>query len=149
MYVCDDEEIDELRSWDEVAFVLEDEWIEVRDRTTQLKVARDDRSVLVYEPAGATAKQRRLLHRAGFRTWQPRCWSWTPPPPDPADLKPLQYEPTLPWMRTRWEAFRVRAERDRSLAAMALRVIRDLMGCAAEDLTVVVFVEREDWDEAG
>ena len=149
MYFCDEEEIDELRSWGEVAFVLEDQWTEVRDRATGLQVARDDRSVLVYEPEMATAKQRRLLHRAGFRKWQPQSWSWTPPDPDPADLKPLPYEPTLPWMRARWEAFRMRAQRDRALAAMALRVARDLMGSAPEDLTVLVFVEGEDWDEVG
>ena len=147
MYSCDEEEIDELRSWDEIALYLADEWREVRDRTSELRVTRDDRSVLVYEPATATAKQRRLLHRAGFRLWAARSWSWTPPDPDPADVQPPPFESTLPRMRERWTASRVRAARDRALAAKALRVMRDLMSCAPEDLIVVVFVEREDWDD--
>ena len=149
MYSCDEEEIDELRSWDEVALHLADEWVEVRDRTSGLRVVRDDRSVLVREPTTATAKQRRLLHRSGCRLWAERCWSWTPPDPDAAELKPPPFPSTLPRLRERWAAMQVRAARDRALAAMALRVVRDLMSCAAEDLTVVVLVEREDWDEVG
>lgn len=149
MYSCDDEEIDDLRSWDEVAIYLEDEWMQVRDRSSGLKVTPYDGHVLVYAPAAATAKQRRLLHRAGFRLWEARCWAWKAPDPDPAHLVPPPYDPALQRMRERWTAWQVRAARERALAAMALRVLRDLMSCAPEDLTVVVFVEREDWDEVG
>jgi hypothetical protein len=142
-----DDEIDDLRSWDEVEGYLQESWDEVRDRPSGLRVMHDD-ELLVDEPRSATAKQRRLLHRAGFRRVpdEARSWSWTPPDPGPSGQAWVSQLP--PRNQARVEARYREMARERARSEMALRVLRDVFGCAPEHLTLTVTREAEDdWED--
>jgi hypothetical protein len=142
-----DDEIDDLRSWEEVECFLRERWDMVRDDATGLLLTRGD-SLLLDEPRSATAKQRRLLHRAGFRRVadDEPCWSWTPSVPEPSDRPGLSRMP--PRMRAVFEAGLNEMARDRARNDMAVRVLRDVFGCVPENLVIELAAELDDsWDD--
>lgn len=105
--------------------------------------------LMVSEPPAATASQRRLLHRAGFRRVgdRRRLWEWTPPEPSPSELGPPLSLTLAPRICPLLEASRRDLARDRARATMALCMLRDVCTCTPEHLALVVAVDDEDWDD--
>lgn len=137
--------IDGFRTWDELEEHLTGAWYEVRDRVTGLAVLPDLDRLVVKEPASGTAKQRRSLHRAGFRQTEQRSWSWTPPEPvmnEPA----LPWTPALPGLRAGLDRFHRELSMDRARNAMTQRVLRDMYECAPANLIVGLDQEDDQWD---
>lgn len=143
-----DELYDDLTSWDDVAELLRDDWLEVEDVRTAMRLLCGGDDLVVIEPPGATAQHRRALHRAGFRRDTDRAdwWTWAPPEPDEGDVVVPPAFGTTPRLRAAW-IWHVRELRVRRwLAEAAERVLRDLR-CAPPDLRVLVQVEEDCWDD--
>ena len=131
----------DLRSWDELDDVLRDDWLSVRDGRGRA-VLRVHEGLGVVEPPGLLrARERRGLHRCGFRLERARdlrVWVWLAPeqpPPDRSDLGALL---------RRWTA------RDAAVRAQAVHVLRDVLGADVRAVSVVLLPpDDEDEDDAG
>ena len=80
------EELTDFDDWTSVRLSLEP-WSMAYDERQTLRLVRSERSVHVYEPAGAwRARHRRQLHRLGFRARRPpgggMAWEWAVPDDD-------------------------------------------------------------------
>ena len=141
-----EDEIDNLRSWDELTDVLGGIWREVRDQRAGVVLTTHFDELLVVEPPGGTAKQRRRLHQLGFRRRGQRCWSWEPPPPDAHELPPPpRWLP--PSLGAGWTSSRREERVDRARSEMAVRLLREVYGCSPEHLIIAVVNDDEDEDE--
>jgi hypothetical protein len=129
-----------VRSWDELVVLLQDDWLSLRDgRDRELLRVRDGLG-LVEHPGRLRARERRGLHRCGFRRQHAegvRMWVWAPPG------DPLLDPRDLPAALRRWQ------ERDEVLRAQAVRTVRDVLGAQPHDVSVVLLPEQEDdaWDD--
>jgi hypothetical protein len=141
-----DDVIDDLRSWGEVEDYLTGPWYEVREPATGLAVSPLSDELLVREPHAGTAKQRRLLHRAGFRRTHTRCWAWTPAEPVLTD-PPWRSATPVPHLRAAFDAMQREMAIDRARNGMALHVLRDVYGCAPQGLVVVLAREDDPWGD--
>lgn len=131
---------DRVTSWDELADLLCDDWLSVRDGRDRCLIRLPDGLGLVERPGLLRARERRGLHRCGFRLQRAegvRVWAWAPPDGGPTDPRDL-----VASLR-RWQ------EHSEALRAQALRTVRDVLGAEVHEVSVVRLVEQEDdpWDD--
>lgn len=136
MRISWEHDIDGLRSWADLEHHLGDAWSDVTDRRTGLVLLTVFDQLLVDEPPDGTAAQRRALQQLGFQLRDERCWSWTP-----RDL--------TNGLRTARSYEQLAAAVDRARSRQALRVLRDVYGCAPADLRVTVVDEdgEDEWED--
>lgn len=131
--------VDDLLSWPEVEDVLGGPWLAVHDGRGRCLVRVRDGLGLVERPGQLRARERRGLHRCGYRLERAndlRVWVWVPaqPPPSPtfdviAGLRRFQ-------------------QHERAVRRQALRTLRDVLGADVRDVAVVLLPEPEDeWDD--
>lgn len=142
-----EDEIDGLRSWEELTAYLAGGWTQVRDGDGGLVLTTHFDELLVDEPPGGTATQRRGLHRLGFRRRDDRCWSWESEPPTSGELPPPP-RGFPPLLAAAWTSSQRDEAIDRARSDMAVRVVREVYRCPPERLVVTVVDDDEldDWD---
>ena len=130
---------DRVSSWDELADVLRDDWLSVRDGRDRCLIRLPDGLGLVEHPGLLHARERRGLHRSGFRLQHAdgvRVWVWAPPGDERADPRDLAAS------LRRWQA------RGEAVRRQALRTVRDVLGAQVQELAVVLLPEEDDqWED--
>ena len=135
-----------VTSWEELADLLSGDWVSLRDGRDRGLLRLSDGLGLVEHAGSLCARERRGLHRRGFRLQQAeglRVWVWAPPDDGPpADRRDLAA--SLRRWRTREEAERTQA----------LRTVRGVLGAEAHEVSVVLLADDEDdladddeWDD--
>lgn len=129
----------DLRSWDELDDALHDDWLSVHDGRARAVVRVRDGLGLVDRPGLLRARERRGMHRCGFRLERARglrlrVWlAPEQPPPDSADVGAL---------------LRSWSERDAVVRGQAVHVLRDVLGADLGAVSVVLLPpEQDDQDD--
>ena len=128
----------DLPSWDDVSDVLREEWLAVHDGRDRCLVRVRDGLGLVERPRLLRARERRGLHRLGYRLQRAgdlRLWVWLLPDDPPPD-QGLDLAASL----RRWDL------RGRLLREQAVRTVRDVLGADVEAVSVDL-LPQEDEDE--
>jgi hypothetical protein len=148
MTYFEEDDIDCLRTWDDLAFYLGEPWQQVRDPVADVVLTTFFDELLVDEPSDGTARQRRQLHRLGFRRKGDRCWSWTPPSPPRVDV-PSPSSGLPAFFSAAGVNMRLTQAIDRARSDMAMRVLREVYGCSPEHLVVTVVNDDadDDWED--
>lgn len=154
-----DEWIDGFEFWEEVWPLLTEEWMGLRDDRQGLELCHGGDGLLVYESPGRRlrARQRRGLHRLGFRSSQlgPLTeWAW--------DLDAMLATADLSAFATPLECMfdawppdrrpakvaqlRTRMAREELLRQQVQRVVQDVFRSDPADVEMVISREREPWD---
>lgn len=145
MWTSWEDDIDGLRTWDELIDHLGEECRQVRDGDAGAVITTDVDELLVDEPPMGRARQRRALHKLGFRRTSDGCWSWTP---SAGDLPPPS--PRLPaFMAPAWTRVQRAEALDRARREMVVRVLREVYGCTPEQLIVTVVYDENlgEWED--
>ena len=134
-------------SWAELADLLSDDWLSLRDGCGRCLIRLPDGLGLVEQPGRLRARERRGLHRCGFRLQRAdglRVWVWAPPNAPPLDARDLAAS------LRRWR------ERAESVRRHALRTVREVLGAEVQDVSVVLLPPEQDdggfddgWDDDG
>ena len=133
--------LDGLLSWAELDDVLHDDWLSVRDGRGRELIRVRDGLGLVDGPGLLRARERRALHRSGFRrerTGELRVWVWLAPdhpPPHRGDVRALLRQ---------WQ------ERRNAVRTLAVQVVRDVLGADLGEVCVVLLPDEDEddgWDE--
>ncbi len=146
MLTIREELFDQFRSWAEVQDLLVWPWEQVRDESSGALLLCYGGELLLREPATGRAAQRRLLHKAGFRR-DGGHWRWIAPTPDPADSPVDPRRPFPERVRTILSRVKQTERMRQEVGAMALRVLRDIYRCQPEELSLLVPVEVDEWDD--
>lgn len=154
-----DEWVDGFEFWDEVWPLLTDEWMGFRDARQGLELCHGGDGLLVYETPERRlrARQRRGLHRLGFRPGQlgPLTeWTW--------DLEAILATTDLSAFATPLERMfdgwsperrlakiarlRTRIAREELLRQQVQRVVQDVFRSDPADVEMVIYRDRESWD---
>lgn len=151
--------MDSFESWEEVETCLQDDWVRVVDVRQRLELERDLDDLLVVEvDRRLRAKQRRELHRLGFRPVPAgRCteWRWdlveAVRTADPADFPhPLlsSYERLEPAKRpATYALLRTKVVEDGLVCRQVRSVVQEVFRSGPADLAVVAYRESDLWDE--
>jgi hypothetical protein len=151
--------MDGFESWEEVETCLHDDWVRIVDVRQRLELERDlDDLVVVEVDRRLRARQRRELHRLGFRPVPAgRCteWRWdlveAVRTADPDDFPhPLlsSYERMEPARRPRsYDLLRAKVVADGLIDLQVRRVVQEVFRSAAADLAVVAYRESALWGE--
>lgn len=136
-------------SWDDLADVLRDDWLSVSDGRGRWLVRVCEGLGLVEEPGLLRARERRGLHRCGFRLQRSgdlRVWVWVLAPDEPPDRVALAGSRDLAGLLRRW------SERSAAVRAQAVATVRDVLGADPGEVSVVLLPEPDEdedehWDE--
>lgn len=147
---------DAFATWEQLSVCLQDDWVRVVDIPQRLELERDgeDDLLVVEAVRRLRARQRRALHRLGFRpvssagvtTW---CWDVDEAvrTTNGADFShPLLalYEQLDPAARpASYAPLRTRVVREGLISHVTQRVLQDVFGSAPADLAVVVYRELD------
>ena len=132
---------DRVTSWADLADLLCDDWLSVRDGRDRCLIRLPDGLGLVERPGLLRARERRGLHRCGFRLQHAegvRVWVWSPPDDERADPRDLAAS------LRQWQA------RSEAVRTQALRTVRDVLGAEVHEVAVVLLPEEDDedlWDD--
>ena len=150
---------DGFTNWDQVWAHLQGDWAGIVDIRKRLELVRDPDALLVVESVRQLrARQRRALHRLGFRPLADSgvtTWRWdvdeqvrTANPADfPHPLLAL-YEQLDPDDRPpTYAVLRVRVVTEGLISEVARQVLQDVFGSAPADIVVVTYLELDRWDE--
>ena len=128
----------DLRSWRELDDVLHDDWLAVHDGRGRAVVRVRDGLGVVDRPGHLRARERRGLHRCGFRLERARdlrLWVWLAPeqpPPDRTDVGAL---------------LRHWTERATAVRSQVAHVLRDVLGADPGAVCVVLLPPDDDEDD--
>jgi len=149
--------IDGFDTWEEVWPCLTDDWARVVDVRQRLEVEREvDDLVVVEVDRGLRARQRRELHRLGFRpvsSVRVTLWRWEAAEAarnvDPAGFRhPLLPEGVDPADLPRsYELLRVRWITEELINQQAQRVVREVFQSSPSEVAVVVHRESDVWED--
>ena len=127
------------RSWDELDDALHDDWLSVHDGRGRAVVRVREGLGLVELPGLLRARERRGLHRVGFRLQRARdlrVWVWLAP-----EAAPLDCGDVGALLRS-WTA------RGAAVRAQAVHVLRDVLGADLPAMSVVLLPPEDDgWDD--
>ena len=129
---------DPVTSWTELADLLRDDWLSLRDGRDRCLIRLPDALGLVEQPGLLRARERRGLHRRGFRLQRAgglRVWVWVPPGDEPADPRDLAAS------LRRW------SQRSEALRTMALLAVREVLGAEVHEVRVVLLPPEEEDDD--
>lgn len=158
MDIDDNDWIDSFDSWEDVWAALHEDWVRIDDDAQQLRLEREDDELLVVEiDRQLRARQRRALHRMGFRARtavRVTVWQW--------DLQDALRRVDLrnfstPFERVfdAWdpaarsgkiERLRTRLAGEHLLTEQTQHVVREVFRSRPQDLSVAVLPEKE-WQE--
>lgn len=151
--------MDGFETWEEVETCLHDDWVRVVDVRQRLELQRDlDHLVVVEVDHRLRARQRRELHRLGFRPVPAgRCteWRWdlveAVRSADPADFPhPLLsfYERVPAADRPRsYELLRTKVVEDGLVGRQVRSVVLEVFRSAPGDVAVVAYRDSALWDD--
>lgn len=151
--------MDGFDSWEEVWSVLHDDWVRVVDDAQRLQLHWDGHELSIVEmDRRLRARQRRSLHRMGFRPLTAAhvtLWHWDVRDAlrriDLRDFStPFEkvFDACDPATRQqRIEQLRTRHARAHLLTEQTLRVVREVFCSQPQDLSVNVLREREWWED--
>lgn len=151
--------MDDFESWEEVWACLQDDWVRVVDVRQLLELERDLDSLLVVEvDQRLRARQRRELHRLGFRpqsSGHTTHWRWDVSAAvraaDPAEFPhPLEklYGRLPPEQRPRtYNLLRAKLMEDGLVARQVRNVVQEVFRSGPTDVAVVAYRPSELWDE--
>ena len=131
--------LDGFLSWDDVADVLRDEWLAVHAGHDRCLLRVRDGLSLVERPRLLRARERRGLHRLGYRLQRAgdvRLWVWLLPDEPPPD----QARDLVASLR-RWD------RRSRLLRERAVRTVRDVLGADVRAVLVDLLLEQDEPEE--
>ena len=151
--------IDGFDSWEEVWTLLQEDWRRIEDEEQRLRLDREDDELLVVEvDRHLRARQRRDLHRMGFRpvaAARVTVWQWNVQ----EALQGIALEEFStsfervfdfwsPEARTaKIEQHRTRLARAHLMTQQIQRVVKEVFRSRPEDLSVTLVREDEGWDE--
>lgn len=150
---------DGFTSWEEVWELLADDWSHIDGEQQQLRLEHGVDDLVVPEvDRRLRARQRRALHRMGFRSFtglRVTVWRW--------DVEAALHRVDLEDFRTSFERVfeawpaearaakvkqaRLRLARSHLVTTQAQRVVREVFRSQPQDLAVSVYREPDDWDE--
>lgn len=159
MMLDDHDWFDDLTSWDEVWPLLADDWVYIHDEQQRLRLENEFDHLVVREvDRTLRARQRRALHRMGFRPItraHVTVWRW--------DVEAAVRRVDLEDFRTSFERVfdawpaearpakveqvRLRRARTHLVTAQAQRVVRDVFRSQPQDLRVAIYREPDYQDE--
>jgi hypothetical protein len=131
-------------SWADLADLLSDDWLSVRDGRGRCLIRLADGLGLVEQPGLLRARERRALHRCGFRLQRAdgvRVWVWAPPDDPPRDPRDLAAS------LRRWQ------QRSAAVRDQALRAVREVLRADVSVVSVVLLPPEQDdpsddwWDD--
>jgi hypothetical protein len=138
--------LDGFVSWEDLADVLHDDWLSLHDGRGRWLVRVAEGLALVEEPGLLRARERRGLHRCGFRLQRAgdlRVWVWALPQDEPPD-RSLAATWDLAGLLRRWD------ERSAAVRGRAVATVRDVLGADLHGVSVVLLPEPDDddgWDQ--
>lgn len=152
--------MDGFETWEDVWACLRDDWERVADVRQRLELERGPDELMVVEvDRGLRARQRRDLHRLGFRPYaavRTTVWRWdvgeAVRTADPADFPHLllsRYDGVDPAARPRLaELARTRLLTEELVSRQVRRVVHDVFRSTPADVAVVSLRESDVWDGA-
>lgn len=160
MHIDEDHDwMDDFESWEEVWACLQDDWVRVVDVRQRLELERGaDELVVVEVDRRLRARQRRELHRLGFRprsSGRTTHWRWdlceAVRAADPAEFPhPLEelYRHRHPEDRPRsYHLLRARLIENGLVARQVRHVVEEVFRSAPADVAVVAYRPSGLWDE--
>lgn len=152
--------MDDFDTWEDLWACLQSDWDRVADVRQRLELERDlDGLVVIEVDRGLGARQRRELHRLGFRPFpavRTTVWRWDIAAAiraaDPESVsQPLlsRHDSADPAARPPFsELVRTGLIRDELVRRQVQRVLQQVFRSALTDVTVVTCRDLEPWDEA-
>ncbi len=142
--------LDGFDSWEEVWPCLTDDWERVVDLRQRLEVERDlDQLVVVEVDRGLGARQRRELHRLGFRPVQAvraTLWRWEADRARPRHVPSPETADPVDGLRIP-ELLRMRMVTEELISQRVQRVVREVFRSSPGDLAVVFHREPDVWED--
>lgn len=155
----DNDWIDGFDIWEDVWAALHEDWVRIDDDAQRLRLEREDDELFVVElDRQLRARQRRGLHRMGFRptaALRVTVWQWDVQDAlQRVDLRDFSapfervFDAWDPAARpAKIELTRTRLARAHLLTEQTQRVVREVFRSRPQDLSISVPREKEWWEE--